>query len=93
MIIRFKTKSGSKYQIDYEARVWECFYAGVKSKIRIDTGVFFNNPIVKLGERVVILGPALQEGMFGRFISTSPVQSFEQFYNENELKEALSDVG
>lgn len=86
MITTFTTKSGSKYEIDYESSTWTRIKAGKNfppgpTPLRTTTGVFINHPIVAVGHRVLLLGSSLTEGMAFRVISTSPVTDMESRYN------------
>lgn len=68
MVVKFRTESGSVYEVDYEKRTWK----SSSLNTRTSEGEFtFASPQVTVGEAFVMFGKGLKFGT--RLIATSPV--------------------
>ena len=74
MIYNVRTQTGSIYQIDTEAMTWTRLESTEHSgRLRTDGGALSCEPEIKLGERMIILGPPITPWTYGRIILTTPV--------------------
>jgi len=80
MLTRFKTRSGSIYEVDYEAKTWSCISKSEKSGLRSMLGKFYNNPVVKVGQNVFFWSDPFTPIACARIIETSPVVEMETLY-------------
>jgi hypothetical protein len=76
--IRFKTESGSLYELDEEAMTWSRLTHSAESvAVRTKSGPMLKWPEVKIGRECRILGPSLSFVGGIRLIETTPVVSVE----------------
>jgi hypothetical protein len=80
MKTKFRTESGSLYEIDYVNRTWARLQhnEAVSPFVRTPDGTFDNVPEIVVGRPVIITGPSLTPGGLFRIIQTTPVTEILQ---------------
>jgi hypothetical protein len=78
MRIRFKTETGSLYEVDDDKKTWSRLTTTEESgPVRTKTGRFLDRTPILLGQSTTFVCPPFVEGTDGRIIQTSRVVGLE----------------
>jgi hypothetical protein len=76
--MKFKTETGSEYELDLDAMTWKRLSRTTASgNLRTSEGALLEKPVVEIGAPVALLGAPIREGAVARLVLTSNVVGIE----------------